>query len=163
MTDLGDFSRNARKNGLLIDTNLLVLLIVGFVNRDRICRFKRTTAYSSANWDLLTGILEQISLRYTLPHVLAEVSTLTDLKGQELEVARAVLLRLIKELRELQITSIETCATSLYMRLGLTDAAIAEAARRHQCSVLTDDSGLYRALANGGSSVAMFTRLLDWL
>ena len=163
MTDLDDFSQNARKNGLLIDTNLLVLLIVGFVNRDRICRFKRTTAYSSANWDLLTGILEQISLRYTLPHVLAEVSTLTDLKGQELEVARAVLLRLIKELRELQITSIETCATSLYMRLGLTDAAIAEAARRHQCSVLTDDSGLYRALANGGSSVAMFTRLLDWL
>ncbi len=163
MTDLDDFSRNARKNGLLIDTNLLVLLIVGFVNRDRICRFKRTTAYSSADWDLLTGILEQISLRYTLPHVLAEVSTLTDLKGPELEVAREVLLGLIKELRELQITSVEACATPLFMRLGLTDAAIAEAARLHRCSVLTNDSGLYTALANEGSSVAMFDHLREWL
>ncbi len=163
MTDQGDFSQNARENGLLIDTNLLVLLIVGSVNRDRISRFKRTTSYSSADWDLLSGILEQISRRYTLPHVLAEVSTLTDLKGPELEVAREVLLRLIKQLRELQITSADACATPLYQRLGLTDAAIAEAARLHRCSVLTNDSGLYAALANEGSSVAMFDHLRDWL
>ena len=163
MTDLDDFSRNARKNGLLIDTNLLVLLIVGFVNRDRISRFKRTTSYSSADWDLLSGILERISRRYTLPHVVAEVSTLTDLKGPELEVAREVLLGLIKELRELQITSVDACATPLFMRLGLTDAAIAEAARLHRCSVLTNDSGLYTALANEGSPVAMFDHLREWL
>jgi predicted nucleic acid-binding protein len=156
MADLDDFDRNARANGLLMDTNLLVLLIVGFVNRDRISRFKRTTDYSSADWDLLIGILEQISQRYTLAHVLAEVSALTDLKGPELEVARRVLLKLIGELRELKITSADACATALYMRLGLTDAAIAEAARRHNCSVLTNDSDLYVALANEGSSVAMF-------
>ena len=163
MTDLDDFDRNARANGLLIDTNLLVLLIVGSVNRDRISRFKRTTDYSSADWDLLTGILEQISHRYTLPHVLSEVSTLTDLKGPELEVARTVLLRLIEELRELRITSADACATPLFMRLGLTDAAIAEAARLHHCSVLTNDSGLYAALADEGSSVAMFNHLRDLL
>jgi len=163
MPDLDDFDRNARANGLLIDTNLLVLLIVGSVNRDRISRFKRTTAYSSADWDLLTGILEQISHRYTLPHVLAEVSALTDLKGPELEVARTVLLRLIREFRELEITSSQACAAPLYMRLGLADAAIAEAARLHHCSVLTNDSALYAALAEEGSSVAMFNHLRDFL
>jgi len=163
MTDLDDFDRNARANGLLIDTNLLVLLIVGSVNRDRISRFKRTTGYSSADWDLLIGILEQISHRYTLPHVLAEVSTLTDLKGPDLEVARVVLLRLIEELREFQITSADACATPLYMRLGLTDAVIAEAARLHRCSVLTNDSGLHAALAQEGSSVVMFNHLRDLL
>jgi len=110
MTDLDDFSRNARKNGILIDSNLLVLLIVGGVNRDRISRFKRTANYSSADWDLLSGILEQISRRYTLPHVLAELSTLTDLKGPELEVARDVLRRLIGELSELQIASVDAWA-----------------------------------------------------
>ncbi len=163
MTDQDDFSQNARENGLLIDTNLLVLLIVGSVNRDRISRFKRTTSYSSADWDLLSGILEQISRRYTLPHVLAEVGTLIDLKGPELEVAREVLLRLIKQLRELQISSADACATPLYKRLGLTDATIAEAARLHRCSVLTNDSGLFAALANEGSSVAMFDHLRGWL
>ena len=113
MADLDDFDRNARANGLLLDTNLLVLLIVGSVNRDRIARFKRTTDYSSADWDLLTGMLEQISQRYTLPHVLAEVSALTDMKGPELGVARTVLLRLVGQLREIQITSADACGTPL--------------------------------------------------
>jgi predicted nucleic acid-binding protein len=163
MADLDAFDRNARANGLLIDTNLLVLLVVGSVSRERIARYKRTTAYSPADWDLLTGILEQISRRYTLPHVLAEVSALTDLKGPELEVARAILLRLIGELHELKIPSADACATPLYMRLGLTDAAIAEAARVHHCSVLTNDAGLYAALADEGSSVALFNHLRDLL
>jgi hypothetical protein len=52
MAKLDDCGRNARANGLLVDTNLLVLLIVGLVNRDRISRFKRTTGYSSADSDL---------------------------------------------------------------------------------------------------------------
>jgi predicted nucleic acid-binding protein len=150
-------------NGLLVDTNLLVLLIVGSVNRDRVSQFKRTTAYSSADWDLLIGILEQISQRYTLPHVLAEVSALTDLRGPELETARTVLHKLIGEMRELNISSADACATSLYLRLGLTDAAIAEAARLQGCSVLTNDSVLYAALADEGSYVAMFNHFRDFL
>ena len=156
MTALGDFDRNARTNGLLVDTNLLVLLIVGFVNRDRVSRFKRTTDYSPADWDLLTGILEQISERYTIPHVLSEVSALSDMKGPELETARSVLHKLIGEMLELEIPSADACASPLYFRLGLTDAAIARAARLQGCSVLTNDSGLYAALSEEGSSVAMF-------
>jgi len=163
MAKLDDFGQNARANGILVDTNLLVLLIVGLVNRDRISRFKRTTGYSSADWDLLSGILEQISRRYTLAHVLSEVSALTDLKGPELEVAGTVFLRLIAGFDELTIYSVEACATALYMRLGLTDAAIAEAARRHHCSVLTNDSGLFAALSNEGSSVAMFNHFRAFL
>ena len=71
MSDLERFDRNARSQGILIDTNLFVLLIVGSVNRDRIPRFKRTSSYKPADWDLLTGILEQIPRRYAVPHVLA--------------------------------------------------------------------------------------------
>ncbi len=156
MTDFEGFDRNARTNGVLVDTNLIVLLVVGSVNRERVSRFKRTSDYSSADWDLLTGILEQISQRYTLPHVLAEVSTLTDLKGPELETARAILRNLIATMEELQIRSVEACANALYLRLGLTDAAIAAAAKVRGCSVLTNDSGLFAALAAEGSYVAMF-------
>ena len=111
MAGLGDFDRNARLKGLLADTNLLVLLIVGSVNRDRVSRFKRTTDYSPADWDLLTGILEQISPRFTIPHILAEVSALSDIKGPELETARTVLRNLIGEMLELQIPSADACAT----------------------------------------------------
>lgn len=160
---MADFDRNARSNGLLVDTNLLVLLIVGSVNRDRVSRFKRTTDYSPADWDLLIGILEQISRRYTIPHVLSEVSALSDLRGPELETARSVLHNLIGEMLELNIPSANACASPLYFRLGLTNAAIAQAAKVQGCSVLTNDSGLYAALAEEGSHVAMFNHFRAWL
>lgn len=163
MTDLRDFDRNARLNGLLVDTNLLVLLVIGSVNRDRIARFKPTTDYSPADWDLLIGILEQISQRYAIPHVLAEVSTLSDMKGPEIEVARIVLRNLIGQMLGLKIASAEACSNPLYLRLGLTDAAIAQAGKLQGCSVLTNDSGLYAALANEGSFVALFNHLRDLL
>lgn len=55
MTDLERFDQNARSNGVLVDTNLLVLLIVGAVNRERISRFKRTNHYTCglgpSQWD----------------------------------------------------------------------------------------------------------------
>src|SRR5690606_28488561 len=101
--------------------------------------------------------------RYTIPHVLAEVSALSDLKGPELETARTVLRNLIGEMLELRIPSADACANPSYLRLGLTDAAIAQAARLQGCSVLTNDSGLYTALADEGSYVAMFNGLRDLL
>jgi rRNA-processing protein FCF1 len=163
MTSLEDFDRNARINGILVDTNLLVLLIVGSVNRERVSQFKRTSDYSPADWDLLIGILEQISRRYTLPHVLAEVSTLTDLKGTELEAARVIFRNLIATMSELDVRSAEACSNILFLRLGLTDSAIAVAAKVRGCSVLTNDAALYSALAAEGFYVVMFNHFRQLL
>jgi predicted nucleic acid-binding protein len=163
MTEFDRFDRNARSRGLLIDTNLIVLLIVGAVNRDRIPRFKRTTAYTAADWDLLAGIVEQVPRRYTLPHILAEVSALTDLKGPELDSARAILHNTITLMDELPFASADACASPYYRRLGLTDAAIVMVARQQGCSVLTNDSGLYTALSEEGASVVKFDHLRDLL
>src|SRR5262249_2597809 len=129
------------------------------VNRDRIPYFKRTRNYTPADWDLLAGILEQIPRRYSIAHILAEVSTLTDLKGPELEIAREILHQAISLMEELPIASLEACASAHYRRLGLTDAAIGLAARQRGCSVVTDDSDLYVALLEEGASVLKFDDL----
>ena len=163
MTDFDRFDRNARSRGVLIDTNLLVLLVVGSVNRDRIPRFKRTSKYTPADWDLLTEILEQIPRRYSIAHILAEVSTLTDLKGPELEIARGILHNAISLMEELSIASLDACGLSYYRRLGLTDAAIGLAVKQRGCSVITNDSGLYLALSEEGVSVLRFDDLRDML
>ena len=159
MTDFDRFDRNARARGILIDTNLLVLLIVGAVNRDRISRFKRTSNYTPADWDLLTGILEQIPHRYSIAHILAEVNTLTDMKGPELEIARAILHNAVSLMEELPIASIDACASAWYSRLGLTDAAIGLATKMRGCSVVTSDANLYVALLEDGASVLRFDDL----
>lgn len=159
MTDLQRFEQNARSNGVLIDTNLLVLLVVGSVNRDRIAQFKRTTDYKPADWDLLTGIVEQIPHRYSIPHILSEVNTLTDMKGSERETARAILQRIIALLDELPLASVDACDTPYFLRLGLTDAALGLAAKRTGCSVLTNDRDLYLALYEDGTPVVKFDHL----
>jgi predicted nucleic acid-binding protein len=159
MTELQRFDQNARTKGILIDTNLIVLLVVGFVNRDRIPRFKRTSSYTPADWDLLTGILGQIPLQYTIPHVLSEVSALTDMKGPERDFARCVLRRWILHLQELPVSSREACASPHYQRLGLTDAALGFAAKQQGCSVVTNDSDLYLALSEEGTPVVKFDHL----
>jgi len=163
MTAFERFDQNARSNGILIDTNLLVLLVVGSVNRDRIPRFKRTSNYTPADWDLLMGILEQIPRRYSIAHVLAEVSSLTDLKGPELEIAREILHKAISLLEELPIASLDACGFTWYRWLGLTDAAIGLAAKQRGCSVVTNDSALHIALLEEGVSVLKFDDLREML
>ncbi len=79
------------RSGLLIDTNLLVLFVVGGVNPHRIENFKRTRKYTRADYDLLRRLLKEFYPLYTLAHVMAEVSNLTDLSGTEREKALYVL------------------------------------------------------------------------
>jgi len=65
--------------GLFVDTNLLVLFTIGSVNWDRIEQFKRTRQYSKTDYDLLLRVLGKFKSLYTVAHVMAEVSNLTDL------------------------------------------------------------------------------------
>jgi predicted nucleic acid-binding protein len=159
MTDAERFDQNARTSGVLIDTNLFVLLIVGLVNRDRISAFKRTSNFTPADWDLLVGLIEHIPQRYSIAHVLAEANTLTDMKGQEKVIAREMLQRVIAITEEVHIPSVEACASPYYWRLGLTDAAIGLAAKKFGCSIITNDSDLYIALMQDGASVLKFDHL----
>ena len=74
---------------VLVDTNLLVLYVVGSVSRKRIATFKRTSQYRSEDYDLLVQVLANFSSVYTLAHIMAEVSNLTDLHGPDLDAAIA--------------------------------------------------------------------------
>jgi len=163
MTEAERFDQNARSNGILIDTNLFVLLIVGSVNRERIHRFKRTSNYTPADWDLLVGLLEQVPRRFVIAHVLAEVNTLTDLKGPERVLAKEMLHRAISIVEELPISSLQACASPYYHRLGLTDAAIGLVARERGCSIITNDADLHVALLEQGVSVLKFDHLREML
>ncbi|MGA2114732.1 MAG: PIN domain-containing protein [Bryobacteraceae bacterium] len=147
--------------GLLVDTNLLVLLVVGSVNRDRIETFKRTSQYSKADHDLVIRVLGRFRKICTVAHVLAEVSNLTDLTGAEKVRARNVLRETISLLDEVEMPSARAAEDRLHQDLGLTDAAIGSVARAHNCSVLTDDLALYLQLTHDGVNAHNFTYLRE--
>ena len=69
------FARYCQK-GILVDTNILLLLFVGRVNRKRISQFKRTQQFVSEDYDLLSNIVSQFVAVVTTPNILTEVNSL---------------------------------------------------------------------------------------
>jgi rRNA-processing protein FCF1 len=149
---------------LLIDTNLLVLYTIGTVNRDRIENFKRTQSYSKSDYDLLLEFLGRFRLLFTVAHVMAEVSNLTDLGGDERLLSRSVLAKTIGIMQEPHVPSLHAANGRSFAELGLADSAILVVARERKCTVLTDDVVLYLSLEAEGLPVVNFTHLReqDW-
>ncbi len=161
---LDDWPGSSVRDGLLIDTNLLVLFIVGKVNPKRLESFKRTRAYDGAAYDLLVKEMAGFPRIYTVAQVMAEVSNLTDMDGPERSEARRILAEFIAVVHEPHVASVHASKSRSYRDLGLTDAAISVAAREHECVVLTDDLGLFLSLTSEGLPVTKFSHLreLNW-
>lgn len=146
---------------LLVDTNLLVLFVVGAVNRNRIATFKRTRQYTKADYDLLLRVLQGFKRLYTVAHVMAEVSNLSDLVGAEGRQARLVLKEYISLMDEAEMPSARAADDRLFVRLGLVDAAISAVARAHGCAVLTDDLDLYLELCRNKVTALNFSHVRE--
>ena len=149
---------------LLVDANLLVLFVIGTVNRNRIATFKRTSKYSPADYDLLLRIVDRYKPLLTVPHVMAEVSNLTDLPGLEGIAARQVVKEVIELCEEVDMASASAAAHVFYEALGLTDAAIGALVEARGCVVLTDDLQLYLRLHGQGVTAINFAHMQaeDW-
>lgn len=156
-----DWPSSGVQKGLLLDTNLLVLYTIGTASSDRIESFKRTRVYRREDYELLIRVIRRFKLLYTVAHVMAEVSNLTDLRGSERLIARQVLADTIAVLKEPPISSLEASQGSNYEDLGLADSAISIVARRYKCEVLTDDLDLYLSLLREGITVEKFSHLRE--
>src|ERR1035441_627950 len=97
MLDARTLIEKHRAKGVLVDTNLLVLFLVGTVNRQRITNFKRTGDFTIEDYELLARLIGWFGKLIATPHVLSQVSDLTDRAGGELVASRALLKRLVIE------------------------------------------------------------------
>ena len=96
MNDVLQLISQHRGSGLVVDTNLLLLFLIGRTNKNRISRFKRTQAYTIEDFDLLDRFMAEFKTLITTPHVLTEVSNLGKLQGQDREDIRAWFVRMIE-------------------------------------------------------------------
>jgi len=152
MLDLGSASAPT-----IVDTNLLLLLMVGFFDISRIGRFKRTSRFSAMDFQLLVRFLEPVRRIVTTPHILTEVSNLAGQMDRGLwprfYLAYAKFIQRLDELSDLNAKAI--VATDLFRVFGLTDAVIAAVGSR-SIRVLTDDLPLASALSGKGINVVVF-------
>ena len=146
----------AHKSSVLLDSNLLLVLIVGAVSPLELRRNRRTRQYSLEDLQILTAAVDTYSQIVVTPHVLTEVSNLlTILSGKYRTQARRILANNINIWEERTTPSTAVVRDRAYERLGLTDAAIATLVGT-DTEVLTADHGLCNELLYRGVTAHNF-------
>lgn len=151
--------RSRKRQDLFIDTNLLLLLLVGSIDPEQVERFKRTRAYTREDYALLLAFAGRFGRMVTTPNVLTEVSNLL---GQLREPLRrralSILGSLTGTLDEQYHPSSRLVTDTAFPVLGLADTSIIASATTH-VTVLTADLPLYLRLAAAGIEVVNFNHL----
>jgi hypothetical protein len=156
MLDARALLEKHRSKSVLVDTNLLVLLLVGIVKTRRILEFKRTSGFTIRDFELLASLIATFSRLVATPHMLGQVSDLADLPGGELRQIRQLFRSIVQEqIDESYEPAGQLVNHSTFELLGLTDAGIATV-----CSqgilVLTADVKLQLALQSRGGDAVNF-------
>lgn len=134
-----------RKRGLLIDTNLLLLYIIGSFNIELIREFKRTSHFTIDDFYLISDFIELFESKITTPNILTEVSNLMGNKPN----LRALLKIYISNSEEKTQESIKVVQNDAFITFGITGAAIIEISKNSYL-VMTDDNPFYGILVNKG-------------
>lgn len=145
--------------GILVDSNLLLLFLIGAVNRDLIQKFKRTKHYLPEDYDTLVKYLSQFSKRVTTPNVLTEVSNLGNSLPDNWKASfQSVLQHAVQILDETYMPSNSVVATHECARFGLTDSAIT-ALVKGKYLLLTDDLRLSQYFQKSGGDAVNFNHI----
>ncbi len=148
-----------RHKGLLVDTNLLLLLVVGAYDPNRIKIFKRTKQFAIADYELLLRITRGFKNVITTPSILTEASNLLGQLSAELShrFFRAFS-SAIGALAEEYTQRAELAKQPYFAKYGLTDASIIHCVKGKYL-VITVDFPLWGFLRHLGVDAVNFNHL----
>lgn len=127
-----------------IDSNLLVLLAVGAVDRNQVGRHRRARSFAPEDYDRLMAIVAALERVLVTPNTLTEASNLLE-SGNDRRFLAALRL-IVAESEEVVVASADATRNDAFLRLGLTDAVLLEAVSKTR-PLLTTDLDLYLAAA----------------
>lgn len=131
------YLKQYRRKGIIVDTNLLLLALIG--GTPSIFEFKRTSGYTEKDYQLLLNVIDQFEKLITTPHILAEVSNLTNgLYGRKLQDFYSTLKESLSTIIELHSPALDISRDYELSPYGLTDVGIIALAKDNYL-VLTDD------------------------
>jgi predicted nucleic acid-binding protein len=141
---------------VILDTNLLVLLMVGRTDRSYVEAHRRTQDYDAGDLDIVELLISAYDGIATTPHILTEASNLLrQIRNPARDLIQQTLRTFILAVAEHPITSESGCLHAAYIALGLTDAVVLAACETaglddRAIELLTADEPLYnRALSLG--------------
>ena len=108
---------------VIIDTNLLMLLIVGLADRRYIAMHKNLSDYDEADFELLTYAISTYSDIVLIPHIMAEVSSLArQIKDPARSRIQHKIRDLVEQTIEIPIPSMTGVRRDEFGIFGVTDA-----------------------------------------
>ncbi len=135
----------------IIDTNALLVLVIGLMDTRLFETHKRTSIYEEDDfYNLLSVIGSDFTKVIVLPNVWTEVDNLlNNFSGTYKYPYILTIARLIKESTESYIPSETVVTNHEFYNLGLTDCLILEQAKKCQLLITSDSSLSEIAIANG--------------
>ncbi|MDM8515218.1 hypothetical protein QUF76_03375 [Desulfobacterales bacterium HSG16] len=146
-------------SSVLLDTNLLLLLVVGLYDENLIENHKRTSNFTKEDFALLKESLANCQVIWVTSHCLAEVSNLLKQShANKSNKLMAFLKEIVSQFKESHIEKTIVFKQECFSRLGVADSAITVKAKRVDC-VFTVDFDLYNEISRAGCKVINFNHL----
>lgn len=130
---------------LVIDTNLLLLLVIGAVEEGRhISTSKRLGDFELSDYDHVVKIMSQFSEVCITSYIATEVSNLIDLHGTSGKLAYGIARSLFSIFTEIETNLRTDCLPDHFDYYGITDCSLIHLVS--DCKVLTSDHRLCTVL-----------------
>lgn len=147
LNDVRRYRETRGKKKLVLDTNLLLLLLIGSCDKNLLSRSACTQKYTSSDYDLLVTTLRFFNAEIVItPHILAEFSDFSrrDIKEPKIHYYLMTVVDRLKAYQEehVPLERLLGVEIKILAMLGFPDMSIIEAAKKIDGVILTDDIGL---------------------
>ncbi len=135
---------------ILIDTNALIILILGQIDSRLIDTHRRTSIYEEQDYYDLLSVIVKIENLIVLPNVWTEVDNLLNgFNGEQKYQYITKITETIKSTSEQFMSSLIGVNSDSFFDLGLTDSLLLNLAKECELLITTDSSLSDYAIANG--------------
>jgi len=152
--DIQRYIEKYRPEGIIIDTNILILFLIGNFDKTCICNCKTLNdnrkKYSTDDFELLSKIISYFHKIIITPQIIAEISNLTITKGFFGSKLNSYVSKVISFLRlenthekYQPICSLWNTDVGVLSNFGLTDITMFELAKNNNMPIVTDDFPFY--------------------
>ena len=158
MSSIETVFRKYRGKRVLMDSNLLLLYLIGTFQREQVTRFKRTSQFTTFDFDSLVSLLSQFKQFVTTPHILTEVSNLANALPASMKSDWSEhFASNIRAMDEVHDSAVSITEEPSFNPFGITDAALQKAAV--DTLLLTEDFRLAGYLRSFGVDALNFREL----
>jgi len=139
------------KKGIIVDTNIMLLFLVGCYDINYIEQFKRTMKYTKEEYyfvrELLTFYYKDKI--FTSPHIITEISNFSlNIQGNRINKYFDFFIKIFNDVCEIYIEKNKIIEFKELPKFGITDIGIFKIAKEKNLLVLTDDFRLSSYLSD---------------